>query len=74
MIGAISSQFTDKISRTIGSIRRIFGQRNSRTARSGNDSICVLGFGGGLLAPLPPLEDDAYFAMAFEAPMIGEGG
>ncbi|MBN8606768.1 MAG: hypothetical protein J0L81_07610 [Caulobacterales bacterium] len=34
----------------------------------------VLGFGGGLLAPLPPMEDDEYFAMAFEAPMIGEEG
>ncbi|HVK80361.1 MAG TPA: hypothetical protein VM915_07090 [Verrucomicrobiae bacterium] len=27
----------------------------------------VLGYGGGLLAPAP-LEDDPYFAMAFEAP------
>lgn len=27
----------------------------------------VLGYGGGLLAPAP-LEDDSYFAMAFEAP------
>lgn len=31
----------------------------------------VLGYGGGLLAPAP-LEDDSYFAMAFEAP--GEEG
>lgn len=27
----------------------------------------VMGYGGGLLAPAP-LEDDSYFAMAFEAP------
>jgi hypothetical protein len=27
----------------------------------------VLGYGGGLLAP-PPIEDGAYFALAFEAP------
>lgn len=31
----------------------------------------VLGYGGGLLAP-PPAEDDAYFAMAFEAPLAFE--
>ena len=33
----------------------------------------VLGYGGGLLAPAP-LEDDSYFAMAFEAPMAGDEG
>lgn len=33
----------------------------------------LVGYGGGLLAP-PPIEDDAYFAMAFEAPMMGEDG
>lgn len=32
----------------------------------------VLGYGGGLLAP-PPLEDDVYFTMAFEAPFGDEG-
>ncbi|MEZ5961983.1 MAG: hypothetical protein R3C30_16400 [Hyphomonadaceae bacterium] len=31
----------------------------------------VLGYGGGLLAP-PPLEDDTYFSMAFEAPLAFE--
>jgi len=34
----------------------------------------VLGYGGGLLAPAPDI-DDAYFAAAFEAPLlIGEEG
>jgi len=33
----------------------------------------VVGYGGGLLAPTP-LEDDSYFAMAFEAPMAGDEG
>lgn len=33
----------------------------------------VLGYGGGLLAPAP-LEDDSYFAMAFEAPVSGDEG
>lgn len=33
----------------------------------------VLGYGGGLLAPAP-IEDDSYFAMAFEAPMAGDEG
>ena len=31
----------------------------------------VLGYGGGQLAP-PPLEDDVYFIMAFEAPFAFE--
>jgi hypothetical protein len=31
----------------------------------------VLGYGGGQLAP-PPLEDDVYFTMAFEAPFAFE--
>lgn len=31
----------------------------------------ALGYGGGLLAPVPD-EDDAYFTMAFEAPMAFE--
>lgn len=31
----------------------------------------VLGYGGGLLAP-PPVEDDSYFSMAFEAPLAFE--
>lgn len=31
----------------------------------------VLGYGGGLLAPAP-MEDDAYFSMAFEAPAAFE--
>lgn len=31
----------------------------------------VLGYSGGLLAPAP-VEDDAYFAMAFEAPLAFE--
>lgn len=31
----------------------------------------VLGYGGGLLAPAP-LDDDAYFSMAFEAPSAFE--
>jgi hypothetical protein len=31
----------------------------------------VLGYGGGLLAPVPN-EDDAYFTMAFEAPLAFE--
>lgn len=31
----------------------------------------VIGYGGGLLAPAP-LEDDAYFSMAFEAPLAFE--
>ncbi|MGD9979845.1 MAG: hypothetical protein AB7H66_15515 [Hyphomonadaceae bacterium] len=31
----------------------------------------LLGYGGGLLAPAP-LEDDAYFTMAFEAPFAFE--
>jgi hypothetical protein len=33
----------------------------------------LLGYGGGLLAPTPDL-DDAYFATAFEAPLMGEEG
>ncbi|MGQ0532533.1 MAG: hypothetical protein ACT4OF_07560 [Caulobacteraceae bacterium] len=34
----------------------------------------VLGYGGGLLAP-PPVEDEAYFTMAFEAPFaFGDEG
>lgn len=34
----------------------------------------VLGYGGGMLAPAPDI-DDAYFAAAFEAPLlIGEEG
>lgn len=65
---------------------RILAGAPRRTASTGFDrralmalAACalfgvVLGFGGGLLAPLPPLEDDAYFAMAFEAPMIGDEG
>lgn len=31
----------------------------------------VVGYGGGLLAPAP-MEDDAYFSMAFEAPLAFE--
>ena len=31
----------------------------------------VLGYSGGLFAPMPS-EDDAYFTMAFEAPMVFE--
>lgn len=31
----------------------------------------VVGYGGGLMAP-PPLEDDTYFSMAFEAPLSFE--
>lgn len=31
----------------------------------------VIGYGGGLLAPAP-VEDDAYFTMAFEAPLMFE--
>ncbi|MEZ5957945.1 MAG: hypothetical protein R3C27_12120 [Hyphomonadaceae bacterium] len=31
----------------------------------------VIGYGGGLMAP-PPLEDDTYFSMAFEAPLMFE--
>jgi hypothetical protein len=33
----------------------------------------LAGYGGGLLAP-PSTQDDAYFAMAFEAPLPGEEG
>lgn len=31
----------------------------------------VLGYGGGLFAP-PPVEDEAFFTMAFEAPFAAE--
>ena len=31
----------------------------------------VIGYGGGMLAP-PPVEDDSYFSMAFEAPSAFE--
>ena len=66
---------------------RILANAPRRSAQTGFDrralmalAACaifgvVLGFSGGLLAPLPPMEDDdAYFATAFEAPMIGDEG
>ena len=39
---------------TTGSTRSTFGQRISKLFRSGNDSICVLGFGGCGASPPPP--------------------
>src|SRR3546814_106300 len=49
--GSTLSQCTASTGLTTGSTRSTLGQRISRLLRSGNDSIWVLGFGGGGVAP-----------------------
>ncbi len=75
IVGAAPAPSADLTARILAqaprALRAVFDRRAIFTLAACAVIGVVLGYGGGLLAPLPT-EDDAYFTMAFEAPFAFE--